>query len=53
MLKTIRYILLLAGLGIAIYGFVKDADLITFAGLFVLVITLTLRQIVKSINALK
>lgn len=47
MLKIIRYILLLTGLCVTTYGFVKDADLITFIGVFIFIIAVMLSQILK------
>lgn len=53
MLKPIRCILLFVGVCVAIYGFVRDADLITFIGVFIFIIAVMLREILKTIKALK
>ena len=47
MVKYIRYSMLVIGSLIILYGFIRDEDLITFVGCFVLVMGLMLNTFLK------
>ncbi len=50
-IKIVKYILIFGGCGVIVFGFVKDIDLITFAGLFFVVAPLMLEgSVIKLIN---
>jgi hypothetical protein len=49
-LNAIRLILLIIAMGISIYGFAGDNDLVAFAGVSIFIIATMLREIIKAIN---
>lgn len=50
-MKVVKYILIITGIAIAIYGVTKDADLITFCGVAVFILAFFLNSVIKSIKS--
>ena len=48
-LFVVKCFLIVTGTALIIYGFVKDADLVTFAGVAAFMIAFFLKQIIQSI----
>ncbi|MEO5907935.1 MAG: hypothetical protein ABIR50_10225 [Ginsengibacter sp.] len=46
--KVIKYILIITGIAITIYGVTKDADLITFGGIAIFILAFFLNSIIKA-----
>jgi len=49
-LNAIRLILLIAAIGISIYGFARDNDPVSFVGVSIFIVAIMLKEIIKAIN---
>jgi hypothetical protein len=45
--KLARFVIFLMGLAIIIFGWIRDADLVTFVGTFIMIIPLVFGSIIK------